>query len=72
MDKSEREVLIEKIGINATESIANLQDHIKALHEYLDVVQIYGTKGFKLLRNAESGQSTSDPQNQIAIHSEVG
>ncbi len=63
MDRSERESLIEKIGIDATNSISNIQDHIAALHEYLGVVQIFGTKGFKLVRQAKEGQAECDPQN---------
>ncbi len=63
MDRSERELMIEKIGINATDNISNLRDHIAALHEYLGVVQIFSTKGFKLVRSAAEGQAASDPQN---------
>ena len=61
MDKDEREMLIEAIGINATDSISNIQDHIRALHEYLGVVQVFGTKGFTLQPNVERKNSIANP-----------
>jgi hypothetical protein len=51
MHVSEREALIEKIGVNATDKICILESQIEEIHEYLRVVPIAQTRGFKLVKN---------------------
>lgn len=47
-----REKLIEKAGIETADSIEQLQKEINALHEYLNVVRVYGTIGWRLAESS--------------------
>ncbi len=69
----DREDLIEKIGVIATDAIMDLRRQVEELREYHGVVRIAHTTGFKLSRNVAEGQACSDPQNknEIANLSEV-
>lgn len=51
MYESDREALIEKVGIKATEKICELEAQIEEIQEYLGVVRLAQTRGFKLAKN---------------------
>ncbi len=64
--QSYREELIEKVGREATNAIIELQEQVDELHEFLGVVRVAHTVGWKLRRNPAlmEGQAPSDPQNR--------
>ncbi len=51
MNIAEREVLIENIGIEATEKIVAMEQTISALADYLKVVKICSVKGYKFVED---------------------
>ncbi len=58
MDQQEREKIIEKAGIEACDHISALEDMIDELHEFLNVIRIAHTKGFKLVHGQNKRQNT--------------
>jgi len=62
--QSYREMLIEKVGREVASDICELQEQVDELHEFLGVVRVARTRGFKLRRNPAlmEGQAANDPQ----------
>ncbi len=58
MNSNNREILIESVGINAANIIEELQDEIEELHEYLNVIRLAHTKGFKLIHGQNKRANT--------------
>jgi hypothetical protein len=52
----EREKLVEAVGIHAANRIETLEDDIKAITEYLEVIKVYGTQGWKYVHNSEKSR----------------
>lgn len=47
MSPSEREQIIQETGIYTADEMQGIQTELAALRQYLHVVRVYGTKGYK-------------------------
>lgn len=52
---NKRELLIQNVGIHAADRIMDLERQIEELYEFLKVVRVAHTTGFKLLNNPALG-----------------
>ena len=57
----DREKLIEAIGVDATNLLQNLQDEIVALRDYLKIVKVYQTSGWRYVRDVAGYQDEAIP-----------
>lgn len=57
----DRDELIEKVGIKVADEILSLRREVEALQEYLGVVKVYGTRGYRLVKEVVCPDAPTGP-----------